>query len=284
MSSTDRRAAIERNHLKLSLTRQCQLLSIGRSSIYYAPVGESAETLALMREIDRVFTAYPFFGSRQIVQYLARDGVRVGRHRVRRLMRKMGLEAVYRRPKTSQPHPQHPVYPYLLGKMEITRPGQVWCADITFIPVRRGFLYLVAIMDWATRKVLAWRLSNSLDARFCLEALEEALETHEPPEIMNTDQGSQFTGAGWITLLRKAGVRISMDGRGRCMDNIFIERLWRSLKYEAVYLVELTDGFHARRVIDDWMAFYNTERPHSALGGATPNEAYGPMKQERLAA
>jgi len=203
---------------------------------------------------------------------------------VRRLMRQMGLQAVYRRPKTSQPHPAHPVFPYLLKGLEITRPNQVWCADITFIPVSRGYLYLVAIMDWATRKVLSWRLSNTMHADFCVEALNEAIGKYGPPEIMNTDQGSQFTGSDWITTLTEAGVRVSMDGRGRCMDNIFIERLWRSLKYEAVYLQDIPDGFAAQRIIDEWMDFYNRERPHSALGKATPDKAYGEETELKKAA
>ncbi len=189
-------------------------------------------------------------------------------------MRLMGLEAIYQAPRTSMPHPAHRVYPYLLTGMEIDRPNQVWCADITYIPVQHGFLYLVAIMDWATRRVLAWRLSNTLDTRFCLEALNQALARHGRPEIFNTDQGSQFTSFNFTGALKDVGIRISMDGRGRCMDNIFIERLWRSLKYEAVYLHELTDGFKAERVIGDWITFYNTERPHSALGGQTPAEAF----------
>ena len=187
----------------------------------------------------------------------------------------MGLEAIYQAPKTSLPHPEHRVHPYRLKGLAIERPDHVWCADITYIPVRRGFLYLVAIMDWATRHVLAWRLSNTMDAAFCVEALSEALDTYGKPEIFNTDQGSQFTSFDFTNRLKDAEVTISMDGRGRCMDNIFIERLWRSLKYEAVHLHELTDGFHAERVIADWIGFYNTERPHSALGGRTPAEAYG---------
>jgi len=203
---------------------------------------------------------------------------------VRRLMRLMGLEAVYKRPRTSQPHPAHRIYPYLLRGMVIDRPNQVWCADITYIPVRRGFLYLVAIMDWTTRKVLAWRLSNTMHASFCVEALQEAIARYGPPEIVNTDQGSQFTGADWITTLTEAGVRISMDGRGRYLDNIFIERLWRSLKQEAIYLTELQDGFQAQRVIDEWTDFYNTGRPHSALEYRTPVEAYWAGKNEKWAA
>ena len=229
-----------KDNIKLSLTRQCKLLKISRSSIYYIPVGVNAETLALMHEIDRVFTKYPFFGSRQIAAYLPQSGFSAGRHRVRRLMNLMGLQAIYKGPNTSKKHPQHRIYPYLLRKLAITRPNQVWCSDITYIPVKSGFLYLVAIMDWATRKVLTWRLSNTLDASFCVEALEEAIARYGNPEIMNTDQGSQYTGAGWITTLTKADIKISMDGRGRYLDNIFIERLWRSLKQEAVYLHEIT--------------------------------------------
>lgn len=274
MSRAERKTMIRRDHPELSLGRQCEILSIGRSSLYYAPKGESPETLALMRRIDALFLKYPFYGSRQMARQLRREGVCVGRHRVRRLMRLMGLEAIYRAPKTSTPHPEHRVYPYLLKGLAIERPDQVWCADITYIPVRRGFLYLVAVMDWASRHVLAWRLSNTPDARFCVEALEEALDRYGRPEIFNTDQGSQFTSAAFTGVLRDAGIAISMDGRGRCMDNIFIERLWRSLKYEAVYLHELTDGFKAERIIGEWIGFYNSERPHSALGGRTPAEAH----------
>ena len=275
---------IKRDHPKLSISQQCKLVQLSRSAFYYAPVGVSSDTLAVMKEIDWVFTKYPFFGSRQITAYLRREGIVVGRHRVRRLMAKMGLEAIYKRPRTSQPHPQHPVYPYLLRKMQIDRPNQVWCADITFVPVKHGFLYLIAIMDWATRKVLSWRLSNTMHADFCVEALSEAIAKHGPPEIMNTDQGSQFTGSAWITTLTDAGVRISMDGRGRYLDNIFIERLWRSLKQEAVYLEEITDGCHARRVISRWITFYNTERPHSSLEHRTPREAYWHGREQKLAA
>ncbi len=187
----------------------------------------------------------------------------------------MGLEAIYQAPRTSDPHPEHRIYPYLLRNLVIDRSNQVWCADITYIPVQRGFLYLVAIMDWATRHVLAWRLSNTMDASFCVDALNEALSNYDKPEIFNTDQGSQFTSFVFTDVLKAAEITISMDGRGRCMDNIFIERLWRSLKYEAIYLFELTDGFKAERVIGEWIDFYNTERPHSALNGQTPAEAYG---------
>ena len=235
--------------------------------MYHRPKGESAENLALMRRIDKLFLEYPFYGSR----HLWREGVFVGRHRVRRLM---GLQATYQAPRTTTRHPQHRVYPYRLKELAIERPNHVWCADLTYIPVQKGFLYLVAIMGWATRRVLSWRLSNTLNARFCVEALTEALERYSPPEIFNTDQGSQFTSLEFTSVLKDAGVAISMDGRGRCMDNIFIERLWRSLKYEAVYLHELSDGFAAQRLISRWFAFYDRRRPHSALGGSTPAEVY----------
>jgi len=266
---------IARADPNLSITRQCRLLSLSRSSFYYAAKGESEANLALMRRIDELFLKYPFFGSRQMVRRLRRDGLGVGRHRVRRLMRLMGLEAIYQTPRTSDPHPAHRIYPYLLKGMAIEKPNHVWCADITYIPVQRGFLYLVAVMDWATRHVLSWRLSNSMDAGFCVEALAAALANYGNPEIFNTDQGSQFTSFAFSAVLQDAGVAISMDGRGRFMDNIFIERLWRSLKYEAVYLHELTDGFVAEGVIAEWIDFYNAERPHSALAGRTPAEAYG---------
>ncbi len=248
MSRRERKAMIRCDHPALSLRRQCEVLSISRSSFYHTPKGESPETLVLMRRIDELFMKYPFYGSRQMARQLRREGVRAGRHRVRRLMRLMGLAAIYQAPRTSDPHPAHRVYPYLLKGLAIDRPNQVWCADITYIPVQRGFLYLVAIMDWATRQVLSWRLSNTMDARFCVEALEEALSRYGKPEIFNTDQGSQFTSTDFTNVLKDAGVAISMDGRGRYMDNLFIERLWRSLKYEAVYLHDLTDGFAAERV------------------------------------
>ena len=247
---------IQRDHQSLSLSRQCTLLGLSRSALYYTPLGESAATLTLLRRIDELYLQYPFYGSRQMARHLAREGVTVGRHRVRRLMRLLGLEAIYRKPRTSVADPEHRVYPYLLRGLTIDRPNQVWCADITYIPVQDGFLYLVAIMDWASRRVLAWRLSNTLDTEFCLEALAEALERYEIPDIFNTDQGSQFTSIAFTGLLEAAGIRCSMDGRGRFLDNVFIERLWRSLKYEAVYLHELADGFVAQRVIDEWIEFY----------------------------
>lgn len=265
---------IDPDHLRLSIVRQCELAGIARSSYYYEAKGESAQNLELMRAIDEQFMETPWYGSRQMARHLRRKNRKVGRKRIRRLMRKMGLMAIYQAPRTSQPHPEHRIYPYLLRGMTIDRPNQVWCADICYIPMRRGFLYLVAIMDWATRKTLSWRLSNTMDAEFCIEALKDALLHYGTPEIFNTDQGSQFTSKEFTDVLREAGVRISMDGRGRWIDNVFVERLWRSLKYECVYLRELATGSEARQEIGTWFTYYNDERPHSALGGRTPAEAY----------
>ena len=219
-----------------------------------------------------------------MARYLRRLGHVVGRKRVRRLMAKMGLEPIYQRPRTTVPHPEHKIWPYLLRNLTIDRPDQVWCADITYIPMRRGFLYLVAIMDWATRRVLAWRLSNSMEVEFCLEALEEAMAKYGRPEIFNTDQGSQFTSPRFTELLIGAGVKVSMDGRGRWLDNVFIERLWRSLKYECVYLSAFETGSEARAGIGKWLTYHNAERPHSALGGKTPEEAHTGNDGIRLAA
>ena len=261
---------IERDHQSLSVSRQCRLLAVSHSTLYYRPLGESAQTLTLLRRIDELYLKYPFYGSRQLVRHLARAGVAVGRHRVRRLMRLLGLEAIYRKPRTSVANPEQRMYPYLLRGLTIERPNQVWCADITYIPVQGGFFYLVAIMDWASRRVLAWQLANTLDTCCCLEALAG----YGIPEIFNTDQGSQFTSIAFTGVLEASGIRCSMDGRGRCLDNVFIERLWRSLKYEAVYLRELEDGFEAQRVIAQWIGFYNEVRPHSALDGRTPDDVY----------
>ena len=258
----------------LSLSRRCRVLSIGRSSLYYEPKGESAETLARMRPIDERFLKSPFYGARQRVRHLRREGVHNGRRRAGRVMRLPGLQALYRAPRTSAPPPEPRVRPYLLKGVATERPNHVWCADITYIPVRRGFLSLVAIRDWASRHVLAWRLSNTLDASLCVEAIEEALGRYGAPESFNTDPGSPLTSFAFTGRLQAAGIGLSMHGRGRCMDNLFIERRWRSLQYEAVYLHEVADGFTARRVIGEWVAFYNTERPHSALGGRTPGEAW----------
>lgn len=269
---------IEPEHARLTIVRQCELVSISRSA-YYGPVkGESPLNLALMRLLDEQFLQTPWYGSRQMARHLRRLGHEVGRKRVRRLMAKMGLAAVYQRPRTTVPHPEHKIWPYLLRNAVIERPDQVWCADITYIPMRRGFLYLVAVMDWSSRKVLSWRLSNTMDGEFCREALEEALTTHGLPEIFNTDQGSQFTSPRLTELLTDAGVQVSMDGRGRWMDNVFIERLWRSLKYECVYMNAFETGSEARAGLRKWIDYYNAERPHSALGGRTPAEAHAGLQ------
>jgi len=275
---------IEPGHPQLSVVRQCELASISRSGFYRHPAGESPLNLELMRLIDAQFLETPWYGSRQMARHLCREGYTVGRKRIRRLMARMGLAPIYQRPRTTVPHPEHRVFPYLLRDLVIDRPNQVWCADLTYIPMRRGFLYLVAVMDWATRKVLAWRMSNTMDVEFCLEALEEALACHGQPEIFNTDQGSQFTSPRFTGVLQRAGVRISMDGRGRWMDNVFIERLWRSLKYECVYLHAFETGSELRAGLSSWISYYNAQRPHSALAGRTPDEAYGAAGMERLAA
>jgi putative transposase len=265
---------IEKNHPRLSVAQQCRLLSISRSSFYYEPKGETGLNLALMRLIDRQFLDTPFYGVRQMTWHLRAGCHQVNEKRIRRLMRLMGLMPIYQRPKTSIKAKGHKIWPYLLKGLRIDRPNHVWCSDVTYIPMRRGFLYLVVIMDWATRKVLAWRLSNTQEAGFCVEALNEALIRFGPPDIMNTDQGSQFTSWAWTNRLRKAGVRISMDGKGRFLDNIFVERLWRSLKYECVYLHAWSGGREARAGIGRWIEFYNQRRPHSALGGRTPDAVY----------
>ena len=275
---------IEPEHPRLSIARQCELVSISRSGFYHRPAGETPLNLALMRLIDAQFLETPWYGSRQMARHLRREGYTIGRKRIRRLMAKMGLTPIYQRPRTSVPHPEHRVFPYLLRDAVVDRPNQVWCADITYLPMRRGFLYLVAVMDWATRKVLSWRVSNTLDVEFCLEALEEALARFGRPEIFNTDQGSQFTSPRFTGVLQRAGVRISMDGRGRWMDNVFIERLWRSLKYECVYLHAFETGSALRAGLSNWIGYYNTRRPHSGLDGRTPDAAYGADAVTRLAA
>ena len=284
MSVERRRRLIEPGHPSLSILRQCELVAISRSGFYYQPAGETALNLALMRLIDAQFLEAPWYGSRQMTRHLRREGHVVGRKRVRRLMATMGLAPIYQRPRTTVPHPEHRVYPYLLRGLVIDRPDQVWCADITYIPMRRGFLYLVAVMDWATRKVLSWRVSNTMDVEFCIAALEEALARFGQPEIFNSDQGSQFTSPRFTEVLQQAGTRISMDGRGRWMDNVFIERLWRSLKYECVYLHAFETGSELRAGLAKWINYYNTRRPHSTLAGRTPDEAYGASVIERLAA
>jgi putative transposase len=255
------------------------LLDISRSGLYYQPKGISEEDLNLMKLIDRQYLATPFYGARKIAAWLKSQGHLVNRKHVRRLMRIMGLKAIYRRPRTSKPAPGHKIYPYLLSGMKITQPNQVWAADITYIPMARGFLYLIAIIDWYSRYVLSWRLSNTLDTGFCIEALEEAL-TKGRPEIFNTDQGAQFTSEAFTGLLEQHGVRISMDGKGSYNDNLFIERLWRSVKYEEVYLKAYQDGKEARVGIGDYFPFYNNERPHQALGYLTPAEVFASTSVE----
>jgi putative transposase len=258
----------------LSVRRQCELLGVSRSGLYYEAVGPSAEELELMRRMDELHLAHPFYGSRKLSLALRAEGRPVNRKCVQRLMRLMGLESIAPKPKTSTPHPEHPVYPYLLRGLQISRPNQVWAADITYIPMKTGFLYLVAIMDWYSRRVLSWRLSNTLDSNFCVDALEEALSRFDPPGIFNTDQGSQFTAEVFTRTLRDRGIAISMDGKGRCIDNVFVERLWRSLKYEEVYLHVYDTAQQARAGIGRYIAFYNEERPHQALGYQTPDAFY----------
>ena len=273
MNPSRRREMVDREHPSLSIVGQCALLGVSRSSIYYHPKGAPEEDLSLMREIDRQYLATPFYGSRRMKVWLERQGKLVSRKRVQRLMRVMGLRAIYRRPRTSRPAPGVRVYPYLLGKAEITRPNQVWAADITYLPMARGFVYLVAVMDWHSRYVLSWRLSNTLEAGFCAEALTEALEMGRP-EVFNTDQGSQFTSQEFTQVLQDHGVKISMDGKGRYADNIFVERLWRTVKYEEVYLKAYASAGEARRELGAYFRFYNDQRPHQALGYRTPGEVF----------
>jgi putative transposase len=270
MSTPDRKALLEPEHPALSMRRQCAMLGIVRSGVYRLPRAANDDDLALTRRIDALFTQWPFLGSRRMTALLRGEGHTINRKRVRRLMRRMGIAALAPRPRTTKPAPGHKIFPYLLRGVAIDRPNQVWCADITYIPMGRGFLYLVAIMDWYSRTVLAWQLSNTMDASFCVTALEQALARFGKPEIFNTDQGSQFTSSEFTGLLAAAGVRISMDGRGRWMDNIFIERLWRSLKYEEVYLKGYADAAEARSAIANWIRFYNLRRPHQALRDEAP--------------
>jgi putative transposase len=270
MSAPDRRGLLDSDHSKLSIRRQCALLGLARSGIYRQRRPANDNDLTVMRRLDELFTAWPFLGSRRMAAMLRAEGQRINRKRVQRLMRRMGIAALGPKPRTTKPAPGHKIFPYLLRDMVINRPNQVWAADITYIPIGRGFLYLVAIMDWASRAVLAWRLSNSMDVSFCVSALEEALARYGTPDIFNTDQGSQFTSAAFTGTLLAAGIKVSMDGRGRWMDNVFIERLWRSLKHEDVYLKGYADGREAKGGIASWVAFYNLRRPHQSLGDRTP--------------
>jgi putative transposase len=265
---------INPDHKKLSLSRQCQLVNVSRSSIYYKPRPISAENLKYMRLIDEHYLKRPFCGSRGMRDHLRRLGYKVNRKRMQRLMRLMGLEPIYPKPKTSRPHPAHKVYPYLLKDMTINQPDQVWSADITYIPMSQGHMYLVAVMDWYSRKVLSFRVSNTLDTTFCVEALNEALDRFGRPQIFNTDQGAQFTSNEFTSTLRTSGIAISMDGRGRCQDNIFIERLWWTLKYQYLYLHSFDTGTELRAGLKQEFEYYNSQRSHQSLDGRTPDEVY----------
>ena len=264
---------IKRNH-PLPVCKQAKALKLSRSSVYYRPRPVSDAALGLMRRIDELHLERPFAGSRMLRDMLRREGISAGRRHVTTLMRRMGIEALYRKPNTSRRHPHHPVYPFLLRGVAVTRPNQVWAMDITYIPMARGFVYLAAVVDWHSRKVLSWRLSITMDTAFCIEAVEEALERHGKPEIFNTDQGSQFTSEAFTGLLKNNGIAISMDGRGSWRDNVFVERLWKSVKYEEVYLRAYESVSEARAGINRYFEFYNAQRPHSSLGGMTPDEFY----------
>lgn len=264
---------IDKTH-KLSVVKQAGLLSLSRGSIYYLPRATSPAELEIMRRIDKLHLDYPFAGSRMLRLFLNREGFDIGRLHVSTLMKKMGIEAIYRRPNTSKPEPGHKIFPYLLRNMAVTKPNQVWAMDITYIPMAKGFVYLAAVVDWFTRRVLSWRLSISMDATFCIEALEEALARFGKPQIFNTDQGSQFTSTAFTDVLKQADIQISMDGKGAWRDNVFVERLWRTIKYEEVYLKAYDSVSSARKSLDRYLTFYNSIRPHSSLDGQTPDEAY----------
>jgi putative transposase len=264
---------IDRSH-ELPITRQAKALNISRSGVYYRPRAVPAADLAIMRRMDELHLDFPFAGSRMLRDLLNAEGVAIGRRHVATLMKRMGIEAVYRRPDTSKPAPGHKIYPYLLRDLPVTRPDQVWAMDITYVPMARGFVYLAAVIDWFSRRVLAWRLSITLEAAFCVEALEEALARHGRPEIFNTDQGGQFTGGAFTGVLTRNGIAISMDGKGAWRDNVFVERLWRSVKYEEVYLRAYDTVAEARASIGRYLSFYNTRRPHSSLDRQTPDQAY----------
>ena len=274
---------IDRRHT-LPVVRQCQLLALPRSSVYYAPQPVPPADLALMRQLDELHLEHPFAGSRMLRDLLRLRGVLVGRKRVATLMRRMGIEALYRHPRTTRPHPGHQVFPYLLRDLTITQPNQVWAMDLTYLPMRHGFLYLVAVLDWATRRVLAWRLSNTLTTDCCLDALESAIREYGCPGILNTDQGSQFTSTAFVALVQHHGIRLSMDGQGAWRDNLFVERLWKSVKYEEVYLHAYDSVPEAQRRLARYFTFYNSGRPHSALDGRTPDMVYFAQPPQREAA
>ncbi len=274
---------IDRNH-KLSLVQQAEELAISRGSVYYQPRPVSDANLELMRMIDQLHLDYPFAGSRMLRDLLNLRGIRVGRRRVGRLMRLMGIEALYRKPNTSRKHPEHKVYPYLLRHLKVERPNQVWAMDITYIPMARGFVYLAAVIDWYSRKVLSWRVSITMDVQFCLDTVQEAIDHYGTPDIFNTDQGSQFTSLVFTQLLKDHGIRISMDGKGCWRDNVFVERLWRSVKYEAVYLWAYESVSEARSSIGQYLDFFNTGRPHSRLDRMTPDSVYFNELPQNIAA
>ena len=256
------------------IRRQAQLLELSRSAVYYRPIPVSDSDLTLMRRIDELHLEHPFAGSRMLKRLLRDDGFEVGRTHERTLMRRMGVETIYRRPRTSQPHPEHRVFPYLLRGQIIDRPNQVWALDITYVPMQRGFVYLVGVLDWASRRVLAWQLSNTLTADFCVEALDRAIRRHGAPDIVNTDQGAQFTSQEFVETVLGSGAQLSMDGRGAWRDNVFIERFWRTVKYEEVYLRAYDSVNDARRHLERYMTFYNSRRPHSSLDDQTPDVVY----------
>ncbi len=274
---------IDREHA-LPVARQAAALSISRSSVYYLPRPVPAADLVLMRRLDELHLEFPFAGTRMLRGLLAASGSKTGRRHVKTLMKRMGIEALYRRPRTTKPEPGHKIYPYLLRGMEIARPNQAWAMDITYIPMARGFVYLAVVLDWFSRRVLSWRVSITMEAAFCVETLEDALAKHGKPEIFNTDQGSQFTGAAFTGVLAKNGIAISMDGKGAWRDNVFVERLWRSVKYEEVYLRAYASVGEARTSIGRYLDFYNGRRPHSSLDGMTPDRAYFTPLPIRLAA
>ena len=274
---------IDRKH-DLPITKQAEVLRISRGSVYYLPRPVPEADLAIMRRLDRLHLEFPFAGSRMLQGLLVAEGSKIGRRHVKTLMRRMGIEALYRRPRTTKPEPGHKIYPYLLRGLAIARPNQVWAMDITYIPMERGFVYLAVVLDWASRRVLSWRVSITMQAAFCVEALEDALARHGKPDIFNTDQGSQFTGAAFTDMLAANGIAISMDGKGAWRDNVFVERLWRSVKYEEVYLRAYDSVSEARSSIGRYLDFYNSRRPHSSLDGTTPDQAYFNELPFRLAA
>ena len=274
---------IDRQH-DLSITKQAEALGISRSSVYYLPRPVPAAELAVMRRMDELHLEFPFAGSRMLRDLLNQDGIKIGRRRVTTLMKRMGIEAIYRKPNTSKPAPGHKIYPYLLRAMVVDTPDKVWAMDITYVPMARGFVYLAAVVDWFSRRVLSWRLSITMEAGFCIEALEEAIARHGRPEIFNTDQGAQFTGHDFTGVLNKAGIAISMDGKGAWRDNVFVERLWRSIKYEEIYLRAYDTVSEARASIGRYLTFYNSRRPHSSLDRQTPDQAYFNRRPQTAAA